>query len=58
MYLNLWGEKDSRPYLQSFHFAFGIGAVLAPIIGIFFNDFLKVFVFLNKVNKRMSYLYI
>jgi len=32
MYLNLWGEKDSRPYLQSFHFAFGIGAVLAPII--------------------------
>ena len=35
MYLNLWGEKESRPYLQSFHFAFGIGAVLAPIIGFF-----------------------
>jgi len=32
MYLNLWGEKDSRPYIQSFHFAYGVGAVLAPIV--------------------------
>ena len=45
MYLNLWGEKDSRPYLQSFHFAFGIGAVLAPIIGIFYV--MKLCVFIN-----------
>ncbi|XP_076818627.1 sodium-dependent glucose transporter 1A-like [Clavelina lepadiformis] len=32
IYLQLWGEKGSRPYLQSFHFFFGVGAFLAPII--------------------------
>ena len=36
LYFNLWGEKDSRPYIQSFHFAFGAGAVLAPIFGILY----------------------
>jgi len=30
--LTLWGEKHSRPYLQSFHFTFGLGALIAPLI--------------------------
>lgn len=30
--MKLWGEEKSRPYIQSFHFGFSIGAFLAPII--------------------------
>jgi len=33
LYLHLWGEKGSRPYMQSFHFAFSVGALLAPVVG-------------------------
>nr|XP_039267013.1 sodium-dependent glucose transporter 1C-like isoform X1 [Styela clava] len=32
VYLKLWGEKGSRPYIQSFHFGFSVGAFLAPVI--------------------------
>lgn len=32
VYLKLWGEEGSRPYIQSFHFGFSVGAFLAPVI--------------------------
>ena len=33
MYLHIFGQKESRPYMQSFDFMFGVGAFLAPLIG-------------------------
>lgn len=32
VYLKLWGEEASRPYIQSFHFGFSVGAFLAPVL--------------------------
>lgn len=34
LYLKLFGEERSRPYIQSIHFGFSVGAFLAPVIGI------------------------
>jgi len=44
LYLHLWGEKGSRPYMQSFHFAYSIGALLAPVVGKWFRLILLIFV--------------
>jgi len=33
LYLQSWGEEGSKPLIQSFHFMFGVGAFLAPLIG-------------------------